>query len=128
VAAVSLRDARETLQDAFRRLPELARRLEQPAAPRRLIPGRPEPLVWSLALDEIEETGVDLRPRLPLRGRRDFTGPTRVAPRAAAPLSTILEPMELDPLTVADDARFLDRIGTERNLPGFIKSDLKNLY
>jgi hypothetical protein len=71
---------------------------------------------------------VDLRPRLPLRGRREFTGPKRLASRAAAPLSTILEPLDLDPITVADDARFLDQIGTERNLPEFIKAGLKTLY
>jgi 5-methylthioadenosine/S-adenosylhomocysteine deaminase len=128
VAAISLGDARDMLKDAFRRLPELARKLEQaPAAPPRAL-GRPEPLVWSLALDELGETGVDLRPRLPLRGRREFTGPKRLASRAAAPLSTILEPLDLDPITVADDARFLDQIGTERNLPEFIKAGLKTLY
>ena len=44
----------------------------------------PEPVVWSLALDEIQATGVDLRPRLPFNGPRDFTGPDRVSLRAAS--------------------------------------------
>jgi cytosine/adenosine deaminase-related metal-dependent hydrolase len=128
VAAIPLGEARATLKDAFRRLPELARLLEQPQPAPRRAAWRPEPVVWSLALDELEETGVDLRPRLPLRGRRDFTGPTRLATRGAAPLSQVLEPLVLDPLTVADDEKFLDQIGMEKNLPGFIQSDLKTLY
>jgi len=36
----------------------------------------PEPVVWSLALDEIEATGMDLRPQLPFAGPRDFTVPS----------------------------------------------------
>jgi len=133
VHAVSLGEARDRLKEAFQRLPQLARDLEQPppTLPRlaaRRHAGMPEPLVWSLALDELQETGVDLRPRLPLRGRRDFTGPKRLAARAAGPLSEVLKPLELDPLTVADDDTFLDRIGREKNLPAFIKSDLKKLY
>ena len=79
-----------------------------------------EPVVWSLALDEIQATGVDLRPRLPFNGPRDFTGPKRVSPRAAAaPLSTILQPIALDPLTVADDPDFLseDREAAQRARP-----------
>ena len=39
--------------------------------------------VWSLALDEICSCGVELAPRLPFAGPRDFTGPER-APRAIA--------------------------------------------
>jgi 5-methylthioadenosine/S-adenosylhomocysteine deaminase len=89
--------------------------------------------VWSLALDEIQDTGADLRPRLPLSAPRDFTGPER-APRgaalarAAAPLSTILKPIRLDPLTVADDADFLDRIEEQRNVPEEIRRGLRQLY
>ncbi len=133
VQAVSLGEARDAFKEAFRRLPQLARDLEQPPVTpsglaARLRVGEPEPLVWSLALDELQETGVDLRPRLPLRGEKDLTGPKRLAARASAPLSSILAPMELDPLTVADDDTFLERIGKERNLPTFVTRDLKKLY
>jgi cytosine/adenosine deaminase-related metal-dependent hydrolase len=129
MATTPLGEARDTLKDAFRRMPELARKLEQPppAAPR-LALGRPAAPVWALALDEIEDTGVDLRPRLPLPGRAAFTGASRAAARAAAPLSTILEPMDLDPLTVADDGKFLERIAAQRNLPAFLPGELGNLY
>ncbi len=133
VAVVPLEEARDKLKETFRKLPQLARNLEQPpSTPHSLATlrpgGAPEPLVWSLALDELQETGVDLRPRLRLRGRGEFTGPKRLAARAAAPLSTVLEPLELDAMTVADDAKFLEQIGKERNLPGFIKSGLRDLY
>jgi cytosine/adenosine deaminase-related metal-dependent hydrolase len=129
VAATPLGQARDTLRDAFRRMPELARKLEQPLpATPRLALGRPAAPVWSLALDEIEDTGVDLRPRLPLPGRATLTGASRAATRAAAPLSTVLEPMELDPLTVADDQKFLERIAAEKNLPAYLRTGLAALY
>jgi hypothetical protein len=129
VAAVPFREARDTLRDAFHRMPELARKLEQPpAAAPRLSLGRPAAPVWSLALDEIEDTGVDLRPRLPLPGRSALTGASRAAARAAAPLSTVLEPMDLDPVTVADDGKFLERIAAQNNLPAFLRSELAAQY
>jgi len=129
MSATPLGQARDALMDAFHRMPELARKLEQPqpAVPR-LALGRPAPPVWSLALDEIEDTGVDLRPRLPIAGRAALTGASRATTRAAAPLSTVLEPMTLDPLTVADDGQFLERIAAEQNLPAYLRSGLAKLY
>jgi 5-methylthioadenosine/S-adenosylhomocysteine deaminase len=131
VASVSLSAARSDLQAAFRDLPKLARELEKPKAKKatRAALDAPRPVVWSLALDEIHATGVDLRPRLPFNGPRDFTGPKRVAPRAAAaPLSTILEPITLDPLTVADDPDFLERIASQPNVPDPVRAELAQLY
>lgn len=131
VVGVSLSTARSTLRAAFRNLPKLARELEQPKSMRamRAALDTPEPVVWSLALDEIQATGVDLRPRLPFNGPRDFTGPERVSARAAsAPLSTILQPIELDPLTVADDPTFLSEIENQPNVPEVIRLALAKLY
>jgi hypothetical protein len=127
VATVSLGAARTALRQAFRDLPKLATELEKPKA-RRVALDAPEPVVWSLALDEIKPTGIDQRPRLPFNGPRDFTGPEVVAPRAAAPLSTILEPIELDPLTVADDRNFLEEIQNQHNLPEAVRTGLAKLY
>ena len=79
-------------------------------------------------MDELGETGVEIRPRLPLPGKRELSGPKVLTARAAAPLSKILEPIEIDPLTVADDASFPDRMAGQRNLPDFIKHELKRLY
>ena len=129
VAAVSLCEARTALRKAFRRLPQLARELETATAAPRSALDAPEPLAWSLALDEIQDSGLDLRPRLPYSGPGDFTGPERVSLRAgAAPLSEILQPIELDPLTVADDPSFLSDIAAQPNLPEAIRSGLAELY
>jgi hypothetical protein len=87
--------------------------------------------VWSLALDEIRDTGVDLRPRLTWSGPRDFTGPKRMSLSTAAVatrLSELLEPIKLDPLTVADDADFLVQIEAQPNVPEPIKQGLRHLY
>ena len=71
--------AKTALREAFRDLPELARELEapKPKSVKRGALDAPEPVVWSLALDEIRDTGVELRPRLPFNGPLDFTGPER---------------------------------------------------
>ncbi len=92
VAGVSLSAARRALKAAFRDLPKLAKELEKPKPiPKkaaRAALDAPQPVVWSLSLDEIQPTGVDLRPRLPFNGPRDFTGPTRVgAARSRAALN-----------------------------------------
>ena len=131
VANVSLSAARSTLRAALHDLPELARELEKPKMKkaRQASLDAPEPVVWSLALDEIQDTGIDLRPRLPFSGPRDFTGPNRVSLRAtAAPLSTILQPVALDPLTVADDSNFLSEIAKQPNVPGPVRTGLAKLY
>jgi 5-methylthioadenosine/S-adenosylhomocysteine deaminase len=131
VAHVSLSAAQSTLRTALRDLPKLARELEKPKPKKttRAALDAPEPVVWSLALDEIQPTGIDLRPRLPFNGPRDFTGPDLVSLRAvAAPLSTILEPIALDPLTVADDPNFLTAIAHQPNVPDPIRTGLAQLY
>jgi hypothetical protein len=46
----------------------------------------------------------------------------------SAPLSQILTPLTLDPLTVADDKTFLARLLTQPNLPDFVKAGLPRLY
>lgn len=130
VASVSLSAARRALRTAFRDLPKLAKALEKPAPKKaaRAALDAPQPVVWSLSLDEIQPTGVDLRPRLPFNGPRDFTGPKTISPKTAAPLSTILKPIALDPLTVADDPDFLKKIAGEPNVPDPVRAGLAKLY
>ena len=129
VSAVSLSVARSTLKAALRDLPRLALELEQPKPKQALRAlDAPQPVVWSLALDEIQSTGVEQRPRLPFDGPRDFTGPDLMAARAAASLSTLLQPIELDPLTVADDSNFLREIAEQPNLPEAVRAGLAKLY
>lgn len=133
VAQVSLGAAKQALRAAFADIAGLARELERPRPARALQKAldAPRPVVWSLALDEIQDTGVDLRPRLPFNGPKDFTGPERVSSlrAAAAPrLSSILQPIGLDPLTVADDPQYLKKIALQPNVPDAIKAGLAQMY
>lgn len=131
VGAVSLSAATSALVQALHTLPELARALESPRAPHaaRLVLDQLRRPVWSLALDEIQDDGVDMRPRLPYAGPGDFTGPRIAAARASSrPLSELLTSMELDALTVADDPAFMHRIAQEPNVPQAIRDGLALLY
>ena len=134
VAKVSLSSATEQLKDALLRISSLAKELEnppQPAKAKKRILDAPAPIVWSLALDEIRDTGEDLRPHLPFRGPRDFTGPTRKSAPVMAkakPLSAVLKPIDLDPLTVVDDEKFLEDIEHQPNVPDVVKMGLRALY
>jgi 5-methylthioadenosine/S-adenosylhomocysteine deaminase len=131
VASVSLAQARETLRIALRDLPKLATELEKPrpASAMRTALDAPEPVLWTLALDEIQDTSVDLRPRLPFDGPTDFTGPSRgVAQAGSAKLSAILQSVVLDPLTEADDPSYLARIKGQPNLPAAVRDGIAGLY
>jgi 5-methylthioadenosine/S-adenosylhomocysteine deaminase len=130
VAQVTLKAATTRLRKAFKNLKVLARDIERPKVRRLLLSAdAPRPIVWALALDEINDTGVDQRPRLPFDGPRDFTGPKLLAASAKSPpLSSILGPIDLDPLTVADDPQYLPRIATETNVPASIRAGLQSLY
>ena len=126
VAALSFAQAQATLKDALLNIKEI--RLEQEAkhAPAALgaepHAGRPR-----LALDEFEHTEFTQRPHLPLRDAP--TGPTVQEPSAAAaPISSLLSPIDLDPLTVADDSGFHEHVAAEINLPGYMASGLFALY
>ena len=127
VASVSLGAARSALRAAFRDLPKLARELEKPKPKKAAGPRSMRRSRWSgrWRSTRFRTTGVDLRPRLPFNGPRDFTGPeARLAARHRAPLSTILEPIALDPLTVADDPNFLAQIAKQPNVPEPVRTGL----
>ena len=131
VSPITLAEARDRLTDALERLRELRlaqerRGLEFAAAPGSGDPTTP--LRWALALDELQETGTELRPRVPLRGKGK-TGPALEPLQAGKPLSDILGPLKLDPLTVADHrSEFLAQVGREPNLPAYVHRGLKRLY
>ena len=63
-----------------------------------------------------------------MTGRRAPTGPSLALRAAAEPLSKILQPLTLDPLTVSDDADFLDRIESQTVLPSFVREGLREMY
>jgi hypothetical protein len=132
VAGIALSKAASQLSDALLNIAKLAKDVEKPkpAAARKLTLDAAAQPVWTLALDEIQDRGEDIRPRLPFNGPRDFTGPKRAAVKAAAslPLSGILKPIQLDALTVADDADFLDAIEHQPNVPADVRGGLRALY
>lgn len=127
VAAVTYRHAHAQLTTALHDIKDV--RLQQEAAdavPHALTAA---PVVREgvprLALDEFEETQVVQRPHLALDG--ELTGPLTQA-IAGAPISTLLSPMKLDALTVADDDTFLDRVDEQINLPPYLAPGLRELY
>ena len=92
IGKVSLKEATDLLTDGLHRLPELAKEMDKQKV---------GPEDTFLVLDHEEEDGVDLRPHLPgpdgeLTGMMDGFA-------AATPLSDLLVPLTLDPLTVFDD-------------------------
>ncbi len=133
VAGISLGQATRTLVDALRRLPALASDLENSrSGPARAMAdriARSGPPIWFLALDELESTGSELRHRLP-GAQGAVTGPRLgTAPNARAiPLSQLVGPMTLDPLTVADDSKFLDRVEAQTVLPAYVRTNLRDMY
>lgn len=133
VGTIPFSDAKQRLTDALKNLRQLAKRAEN--QPQRLaLRGAKDATGeerWGLALDELEPTGYQIRPRLPLAGRFSLTGPSPAATaeaEAAAPkLSEILGPLKLDPLTVAG-SDWLAKIDAERNLPAWVAPGLHDLY
>jgi cytosine/adenosine deaminase-related metal-dependent hydrolase len=131
VQGMTLAAARDELTSALRRLPTVAKRAEKPvrmsAASRAASAGSR----WHLALDELLDTGVDLRVEVAPRSRtgrplqRALMRPLAAA--AVPKLSASVAPMRIDPLTVVDDSTFLDQIDAQPNLPDFIKTGLRNM-
>jgi 5-methylthioadenosine/S-adenosylhomocysteine deaminase len=128
VGALSLSEAKDRLEDAMGRLADLARDLEHPSGDlaARLVAG--SGTQWMLLLDHEEPDGLDQRPHLPGPDGQRTAELTLDLALAVKPLSELLEPIPLDPLTVADDGRFLDRIAAEPNLPNELKQALPDLY
>jgi hypothetical protein len=118
VAPIPLTRAKTRLTKALGSLPNLP---PPPVAKRALKAPR---LTWSLVLDELEPTGMDVRPHLPLAGHATMAE----AKGKVAAKEPVLKPLKLDPITVVDDSDFLDAIGKEKNLPEFVKEGLPQLY
>jgi len=118
VAPIPLSLAKARLTKALKSLPNL------PPPPLAQRAPTAQPLTWSLALDELVPTGMDVRPHLPLGGHPTMTE----AKGKVAAKDPVLEPLRLDPITVVDDSDFLDEIGKEINLPDYMKEGLPQLY
>jgi hypothetical protein len=112
VAGVSLGSARDVLVSGLARIPELAK-----APARRALGEGPE---WTIVLDEQMDDPWPGHDPSPMRTADDIV--------RAAPLPLV--PLELDPLTVADDSNFFDslsKLTTLAQQPDLVKS-LRALY
>jgi len=123
VGRISLSDATDELKEAFKKLPQLAKKLEKPVPMSRLASREPR---WELSLDEIEPTGAGVRPNLLFGHRHVAAQPLSGA--GSKPLSQIVVPLDLDALTVAGDADFLDRVESQQNIPDWLAPGLRALY
>ena len=126
VPSVTYAEARTALADALQRLPHL---LADEAAGRgvglqNLAARAPE---WRLALDEQLPTGFALRPRLPFAGQQ--TGPDVSLDRTLAAVAAVpVEPVPLDPVSVADDPGYASALQAQKNLAPAIKEALRAFY
>ncbi len=127
VDGLTLAEARGRLARALRGLPALARRAERPPAGtmRASASGG-----WRLALDEILDTGMDLRirPAGSAPQGRSLRAAMRRPALGAVPLSASVKPLAIDALTVAGDADYLDAIDAQPNLPISIKEGMRAFW
>lgn len=120
VAALSLSEATGRLEDALRRLPELAQTLADPATARSAfgITAAGQPGTWVLDLDN---EGFENRRLAP-----DSFADRLMA--GAEPLEQVLESLTLDPLAVVSDDRFFHRLVNQANLPSYVMEGLPRFY
>jgi 5-methylthioadenosine/S-adenosylhomocysteine deaminase len=118
--ALTLAQATTALRDALAHLREVS-----PATPHLRELAAATTGGWRLALDELEDTGFQMRTLAGLAAKARKLGVTwPLAARAAVELG----PIALDPLTVPDDAAFLAALAKERNLPAGLAAGIARLY
>jgi cytosine/adenosine deaminase-related metal-dependent hydrolase len=123
VAKISLAQARESLTGVLSDLSGFASRTQAELARAKAVSGgRP---VFTLALDELEDTGFEMRPHLAIPKTAETTGATRPT---AAPVPTVLPKLTLDALSVVDDPGFFTTLAAEKNLPAYLAPGLKGMY
>jgi cytosine/adenosine deaminase-related metal-dependent hydrolase len=112
----SLTEAIAVLRDAMARLPELAAALDTAAADATTVVGAADDTgqQWRIVPDfEPDDRALEQAAGLDT---------------AAADYARWVQPMTLDPITVADDHRHLPTLMAARNLPDFVKKGLPGLY
>src|SRR3546814_2254370 len=80
-----------------------------------------------LELEQNEPPGVSLRTRF----LDSADAPVKVSAMPmmrVVPLSELLGPVTLDPLTVVQDSGFLDRLAEQANIPAPVMAELRTLY
>jgi 5-methylthioadenosine/S-adenosylhomocysteine deaminase len=119
VGALTLADATALLTSGLKNLPKLAKDMvEHPTL---------DPEATFLVLDHEDEGSSDMRPHLP-GPDGSLTAMANGTFAASTPLEDLLEPLTLDPLTVADDDRFVDTLSKEKNLPQEVADHVSDLF
>ncbi|MFA5327632.1 MAG: amidohydrolase family protein [Prolixibacteraceae bacterium] len=122
VGELRLEDAIEKLNSGLADLPHLAELMERPQAMLSPLKAGAHPQ-WFLVLDHNDEVEGE-KLRMTISG-----SPKQAQPlMASQPLSEIVEAMELDKMTVADDPDFMNIIQAEQNLPQYLKDGLVKMY
>jgi Cytosine deaminase and related metal-dependent hydrolases len=80
---------------------------------------------WVLVLDHNEEEGQPLRTHFKVNGEPSMPM-HKTALMAVRPEDLV--PIQLDPLTVANDKEFFNKLKEQINLPAYIKTRLKKMY
>jgi cytosine/adenosine deaminase-related metal-dependent hydrolase len=113
VRDLSLTEATRRLRQAMEDLPVLAAKLDAAGA-QGLFAGSEDErgAVWRIVPD-FEEEDRELEEALGL---------------ASLPFTEFVQPMELEPITVADDNRFLRKLVAARNVPDYVKKGLPPLF
>jgi 5-methylthioadenosine/S-adenosylhomocysteine deaminase len=127
VGGLTLAAARAGLTNALANLAALAKLLEDPppgAALAALTDPTPQ---WFLELDHDEPAGIATRPHLPGPDGQPTGRVEMSLALASKPLSTLLEPMTLDPLTVSDEPGYWARLATQTNIPKPIRDAIATL-
>jgi hypothetical protein len=128
---LTLAGASDRLTRALRGLPALARQAERPRPISRLAMASGGANTWRLALDEVLDTGVEMRVDLPVKtpgGRSLRAAAMRPMFAETKKLSATVMPLAIDALTVVDDAAYLDALDTQKNVPDTIKEGLRDLW
>ena len=129
---LSLSAAQGALTNALRGLPALARRAEKPELMSPASMAHNAGNTWRLALDEVLDTGVDMRANLPMRdsGGRTLRAAMMRPMFSAAPkkLSAAVKPLAIDRLTVVDDPATWTSSTRRRTSPTSIKEGLRDLW
>ncbi|HEY9541271.1 MAG TPA: amidohydrolase family protein [Luteimonas sp.] len=124
-AQLTLAETTARLKRGLKRLKQLAHDLEHPRTSAHA--GADAQPQWFLELEQDEPPGVSLRTRF----LDSADAPVKVSAMPmmrAVPLSELLGPVTLDPLTVVQDSGFVDRLAEQANIPAPVMVELRKLY
>jgi cytosine/adenosine deaminase-related metal-dependent hydrolase len=122
---ISLKVARRKLETGLRNLVPLAQHLEKPRTLRALRAALPQ---WTIELEEDEPSGISIRTHFNAAGVPMNKHALDLRAAASVPLSKLLGPLVLDPLTAVDDPDFVANISSHPNVPAPIRRRIARAF